>query len=76
MSEQKPGLPMQSRVGKLMASEWQTQARAINRLSEIVETQRKILENQDLILRGIVDILKESGLLDQALKSAKSKEVE
>ena len=67
---------MQSRVGELMASEWQTQARAIYRLSEIVETQRKILENQDLILRGIVDILKESGLLDQALKSAKSKEVE
>ena len=59
-----------------MASEWQTQARAIYRLSEIVETQRKILENQNLILRGIVDILKESGLLDQALKSAKSKEVE
>ena len=67
---------MQGRVGKLMASEWQTQARAIHRLSEIVETQRKILENQDLILRGIVDILKESGLLEQALKSAKSKEVE
>ena len=67
---------MQSDLGKLMASEWQTQARAIYRLSEIVETQRKILENQNLILRGIVDILKESGLLDQALKSAKSKEVE
>ena len=67
---------MQGRVGKLMASEWQTQAKAIHRLSEIVETQRKILENQDLILRGIVDILKESGLLNQALKSAMAKEVE
>jgi len=63
-------------MGKLMASEWQTQARAIHRLSEIVETQRKILENQDLIFRAIVDILKESGLLDQALKSAMAKEVE
>ena len=59
-----------------MASEWQTQARAIYRLTEMLETQRKILENQDLILRGIVDILKESGLLDQALKSAIAKEVE
>ncbi|CAB4180233.1 hypothetical protein UFOVP1662_10 [uncultured Caudovirales phage] len=57
-----------------MASEWQTQARAIYRLTEIVETQRKILENQDLILRGIVDILKESGLLDQALKAVMAKE--